>query len=64
MVLKVAMSQQSPNERQFLAALANEHTLKASQGSDFHAPARWLELGKNLHLPESCQPIWENWSIC
>ncbi|MDQ6588594.1 MAG: phosphatase, partial [Haemophilus parainfluenzae] len=26
--------------------------------SDFHFPCGWIELGKNLFLPEEVKPIW------
>ncbi|WP_052980579.1 RNase RNM, partial [Shigella sonnei] len=46
--MEVAQCQQSPNERTQLAALARQHHLWASQGSDFHQPCPWIELGRKL----------------
>lgn len=40
---------------------ANEYELLGSTGSDFHAPSRWRELGKNLALPEHVTPVWSVW---
>ncbi len=59
--LEVAQPQQAPSERQFLAALSREYALSCSQGSDFHGPTTWSDLGKNLYLPKDCQPVWQAW---
>lgn len=55
--MEVAGCGQNPQQRQYLLALAEAHTLKASGGSDFHYPCGWRELGKGLALPESCDFI-------
>ena len=60
--MEVSLSQQSPGHRDALAKMSLEYGLKASQGSDFHYPGNWRELGKNLCLPADCVPIWEHWS--
>lgn len=59
--IEVAACQQSPAHRQQLARYCQEYDLKASQGSDFHFPASWIELGRNLYLPKDCQGIWQQW---
>ncbi|MAE02104.1 MULTISPECIES: RNase RNM [Pseudoalteromonas] len=59
--MEVAQPQQAPSERQFLGELSREYDLLASQGSDFHFPTSWLELGKNLYLPKDCQGVWQAW---
>lgn len=59
--VEVAIGTQSPGQREALATFAEEIGLAASVGSDFHYPARWRELGKNLCLPERCVPIWTLW---
>ncbi|GAA5213296.1 RNase AM [Corallincola platygyrae] len=59
--VEVAMTQQMPNEKRKLADLAVEFGLLASQGSDFHYPESWVELGKNLWLPSGIDPIWQRW---
>ncbi len=60
--IEVAIGAQAPGQREALALMANDLNLAASVGSDFHAPLRWRELGKNLCLPPSCVPIWTQWS--
>ena len=59
--MEVAQPQQAPSERQFLGQLSREFDLLCSQGSDFHFPTSWLELGKNLYLPKDCQGVWQSW---
>ncbi|ALU41617.1 RNase RNM [Pseudoalteromonas rubra] len=59
--MEVAQPQQAPSERQFLGQLSREFDLLASQGSDFHYPTNWLDLGKNLYLPKDCQGVWQFW---
>ena len=56
--IEVAGCAQTPDQRQLLARWATEFELYASQGSDFHYPAGWIELGKGLVLPSECKPIW------
>jgi len=59
--MEVAQPQQAPTERQFLGQLSREYHLLASQGSDFHYPTSWLDLGRNLYLPKDCQGVWQFW---
>jgi len=59
--MEVAQPQQAPSERQFLGELSREYDLLCSQGSDFHFPTSYLELGKNLYLPKDCQGVWQAW---
>ncbi|TMP88596.1 phosphatase [Pseudoalteromonas ruthenica] len=59
--MEVAQTQQAPCERQFLGQLAREHGLLCSQGSDFHFPLPYIELGKNLYLPKDCEGVWQRW---
>ncbi|MCQ9120707.1 phosphatase [Rodentibacter pneumotropicus] len=49
---------QTKDQRQMLARWANEFGLLGSVGSDFHFPCGWVELGRNLDLPEGVEPIW------
>lgn len=45
-----------------LAKIAGSFGLKASCGSDFHAPGMpWQELGSHSVLPESVVPVWRAW---
>ncbi len=59
--IEVAQCQQPQNERTQLAAYAREYGLLASQGSDFHYPCAWLELGRRLWLPAGVTPVWHDW---
>lgn len=56
--LEVSNCQLSPADRQKLANYAKEYQLLASVGSDFHHPMPWIELGRNLWLPDDLMPIW------
>jgi len=56
--MEVAQCQQPPNERSQLAQYAQHYQLAASQGSDFHQPCPWIELGKKLWLPGGVEAIW------
>lgn len=57
--MEVAQCQQAPNERTQLAQYARDNALAASQGSDFHQPCPWIELGRKLWLPAAVEPVWE-----
>lgn len=57
--MEVAQCQQPPNERTMLAQYARDNALAASQGSDFHQPCPWIELGRKLWLPAAVEPVWE-----
>ncbi|HHO9582145.1 RNase RNM [Escherichia coli] len=59
--MEVVQCQQSPNERTQLATLARQHHLWASQGSDFHQPCPWIELGRKLWLPAGVEGVWQLW---
>ena len=60
--LEVISGKQVQTQTDMLVSLAAEHGLKASLGSDFHAPNRpWSELGSAGYLPKACEPIWEQW---
>lgn len=58
--MEVSLPQQSPQERANLGQWCRDAGLKASVGSDFHAPMPWLELGKNLWLPKDVTPVWDS----
>lgn len=47
--------------QQQMVKYALEYDLYASTGSDFHAPGRWRELGRNLELPDQTRPVWSLW---
>ena len=57
--MEVAQCQQAPYERTQLATYARDNQLAGSQGSDFHHPCPWIELGRKLWLPGGVEPIWE-----
>ncbi|WP_058910280.1 RNase RNM [Entomohabitans teleogrylli] len=59
--MEVAQCQQAPHERSQLAQLARQYHLLASQGSDFHQSCPWIELGRNLRLPDDLTPVWSAW---
>lgn len=59
--MEVAQCQQAPNERTQLATYARQFGLLASQGSDFHQPCPWIELGRKLWLPAGVEPVWQLW---
>ncbi|MDW6003792.1 RNase RNM [Vibrio mangrovi] len=61
--MEVAQPQQAPQERRNLANYALQYKLLASQGSDFHYPSPWMELGRNLWLPSDIEPVWKAWSL-
>ncbi|GAJ76929.1 LOW QUALITY PROTEIN: predicted metal-dependent phosphoesterase [Vibrio sp. JCM 18905] len=59
--MEVAQPQQAQQERRNLADYAIQYKLLASQGSDFHYPSPWMELGRNLWLPAGVEPVWKDW---
>ncbi len=59
--MEIALPQQAPQDRRTLADYAIHYDLFASQGSDFHYPSPWTELGRNLFAPAGVTPIWETW---
>lgn len=60
--LEVIGNRYSADERASMASLARRFDLLASVGSDFHAPDNpYIELGRNLDLPEHVKPIWHDW---
>ncbi|MFV8985147.1 RNase RNM [Serratia fonticola] len=59
--MEVAQCQQAPHERTVLAKYAQDYQLLASQGSDFHQPCSWIELGRKLWLPGGVEPVWRDW---
>ncbi|GAB82016.1 TrpH protein [Shimwellia blattae DSM 4481 = NBRC 105725] len=60
--MEVAQCQQAPDERNQLAHFSRQFGLLASQGSDFHQPCPWIELGRNLRLPPDITPVWQEWA--
>ncbi|WP_031524074.1 RNase RNM [Siccibacter colletis] len=60
--MEVAQCQQAPNERSQLSAWAGQYGLLGSQGSDFHQPCAWIELGRKLWMPAGLEPVWARWT--
>lgn len=60
--LEIVLPQMSPDQKRLMLSYCQEYDLHASMGSDFHYPSRWSDLGRNLVLPESCQPVWQLFS--
>lgn len=56
--IEVSTSGQSSGDLGFLAELCRRQKLLASQGSDFHFPSGWSELGRMMALPEGLEPVW------
>lgn len=58
--LEVVSGSHSLDETRHMAAVAREHCLFASCGSDYHGPENpWIDLGRLRALPHGCTPIWE-----
>ena len=45
-----------------MVEICNELGFLASQGSDFHGPRPWSELGKFTKMPEGVKPVWTHWA--
>ncbi|MEA1889698.1 MAG: PHP domain-containing protein [Pseudomonadota bacterium] len=59
--LEVVCGRNSPDDNARSALFARKHGLLASQGSDFHEPGKWVELGRLAKLPEGLEPVWQRW---
>ncbi|WDE07508.1 PHP domain-containing protein [Thalassomonas viridans] len=59
--LEIVLPQMSPDQRRQMLTYCLEYDLYASLGSDFHYPTKWSDLGRNLSLPENCNPVWQLW---
>jgi len=58
--LEVVSGSHSRDETLHMAAVAREHKLFASCGSDYHGPEKpWVELGALRRFPDGCIPIWQ-----
>ncbi|HNJ74682.1 MAG TPA: phosphatase, partial [Pseudomonadales bacterium] len=59
--LELGMAGQSPDAQRLWSALARQHRLGGSVGSDFHHERTpWADLGRSLPLPVDIAPIWEH----
>ncbi|UJF19825.1 PHP domain-containing protein [Vibrio sp. SS-MA-C1-2] len=61
--MEVALPQQTQDNRRLLVQYSNDYNLLASQGSDFHYPSAWSDLGRNLWLPAGATAIWDDWNL-
>lgn len=60
--MEVATATEKPDMVRYLAQLAVQEGLDASQGSDFHGPHMpWIHLGRFPALPAGCRPVWRRW---
>lgn len=59
--VEVITGSHHPSEYGKWADLARAFGLKASRGTDFHAPGEGIELGRVPALPHYCRPVWEGW---
>ncbi len=62
--IEVISGSQMPETTKALARLTQQFDLLASCGSDFHSPeSRWQPLGNLSAMPESCDVVWQEWSL-
>ncbi|MGB5224927.1 MAG: PHP domain-containing protein [Arenicellales bacterium] len=59
--IEVVCGHNSTDDNERSAMFARKHGLLASQGSDFHEPGKWVELGKLAKLPVGLEPVWQKW---
>ena len=59
--IEVVCGRNSLDDNVRSALFAQKHGLLASQGSDFHEPGKWVELGKLARLPDGMDPVWQRW---
>lgn len=60
--IEVVCGRNTPDDNARSALFARKHGLLASQGSDFHEPGKWVELGKLARLPDGMVPVWQQWN--
>lgn len=56
---EVASCQLTPVQKRDVWALCQQFGLVASQGSDFHQPTDWSDLGRGLYLTDDIRTIWQ-----
>lgn len=59
--IEVVTGSHSPGQYALFGALATEHGLAASRGSDFHGPGEGAELGSLPALDARLEPVWAGW---
>ena len=61
--MEVVCGHNTPDDNARSALFARIYHLMASQGSDFHDPGKWVELGKLAKLPVGLEPVWQQWLV-
>ena len=62
--LEVVSGSNGASDVEACAALATNHGLLGSVGSDFHSPqAAWNPLGRSLKLPDCVTPVWRSFGL-
>ena len=56
---EVASCQLTPVQKRDVWALCQQFGLVASQGSDFHQPTDWSDLGRGLYLTGDIRTVWQ-----
>jgi hypothetical protein len=59
--IEVITASHHPTEYGKYADLARAFGLRASRGTDFHAPGEGVDIGRLPALPHYCQPVWQGW---
>ena len=59
--IEVVTSTMESSYTQRMSDMCEEFDLLASQGSDFHGPKPWTELGRFPKMPEGLKPVWTHW---
>ena len=59
--IEVISGTHHPTEYGKFADLARAFSLKASRGTDFHAPGEGPGIGPLPALPHYCHPVWQGW---
>lgn len=62
--IEVITGSHSPSQYALFAAIAENHGLLASRGSDFHGPDEGnADFGKLPHLAAHLKPVWHDWLL-
>jgi len=59
--VEVASAQLSPVQKRQVWQLCQQFDLVASQGSDFHQPTDWNDLGRGLYLTDDVLTLWQRY---
>lgn len=57
--VEVASAQLTPVQKRQVWLLCQQFGLVASQGSDFHQPTDWNDLGRGLYLTDDIRTVWQ-----